>query len=74
MRKKWHTGPTVLYFILKALFALKMFKILIWIFGDVKGLIRKIKLISNSMTSQPGKQKELQYTNCPICHEVKARR
>ena len=44
------------YFILKALLILKMFKFLCWLFGHVKksGLIRKIKLISKFMTSQPG--------------------
>ena len=45
------------YFTLKALFVLKIFKFLSWLFGHVKnGLIRKIRLISKLMTSQPGKQ------------------
>ena len=46
------------YFILKALFVLKIFKLLSWLFGHVKkpGLIRKIRLISKFMTSQPGQQ------------------
>ena len=45
------------YFTLKALFVLKIFKFLAWLFGHVKnGLIRKIRLISKLMTSQPGKQ------------------
>ena len=38
------------YFALKAFFILKIFRFLSWIFG----LIRKIKLISKFMTSQPG--------------------
>ena len=45
------------YFTLKALFVLKIFKFLSWLFGHVKnGLIRKIRLISKLMTAQPGKQ------------------
>ena len=47
------------YFILKALFILKIFKFLSWLFSHVqykKGLIRKMRLISKFMTSQPGKQ------------------
>ena len=45
------------YFILKALFVLKIFRFLSWPFGHVKNdLIRKIRLILKFMTSQPGKQ------------------
>ena len=45
----------VFYFTLKAIFVLKIFKFLFQYFGRAKnGLIRKIRLISNSMTSQPG--------------------
>ena len=45
------------YFTLKALIVLKIFRTLSWHFGHVgNGLIRKIRLISKSMTSQPGKQ------------------
>ena len=44
------------YFILKALFVLKIFKILSWHIGHVEGLIRKIRLISKFLTSQHGKQ------------------
>ena len=46
------------YFILKALFALKMFTFLSWLFGHVEknGLIRKIRLILKLMPSQPGSQ------------------
>ena len=42
--------------ILNAPFALKIFKFLPWLWGDVEkiGLIRKIKLISKFVTSQPG--------------------
>ena len=42
-------------FTLKALFVLKIFKFLFWLFGMYKhGLIRKARLISKFMTSQPG--------------------
>ena len=45
------------YFTLKALFVLKIFKFLSWLFGDDKnGLIRKIRLISKFMTSHSGQQ------------------
>ena len=46
----------VFYFILKALFVLKIFKFLSWHSRHVEknGSIRKIMLISKSMTSQPG--------------------
>ena len=45
-----------LYFILKAFFVLKIFKFLSQLFGHVEknGFIRKIRLISKIMTSQPG--------------------
>ena len=44
------------YFILKALFVLKMFKPLSWLFGHVEKTAwsEKIRLISKFMTSQPG--------------------
>ena len=46
------------YFILKALFVLKIFKFLSLLFGHVeKRLIRKIRLISKFTTSKPGKEK-----------------
>ena len=45
------------YFILKALFVLKIFKFLSRLFGHAKnGLIRKIRSASKFMTSQPGLQ------------------
>ena len=45
----------VFYFILKVLFVLRIFKFLSWLFGHVENdLIRKIRLISKLMTSQPG--------------------
>ena len=44
------------YFILKALFVLKIFKFLSRLFGQKNGLIRKIRLTSKFMTSQPGSQ------------------
>ena len=45
----------VFYFMLKALFVLKIFKFLSWLFDQVfkSGLIRKKRLISKFMTSQP---------------------
>ena len=45
-------------FILKALFVLKIFEFLSRLFGHVQknGLIRKLRLISKFMTSQPGLQ------------------
>ena len=55
--KSFKMMKNALYFILKALFVLKIFKFLSWLFGHVKnGLIRKIRLISKFMTSQLGKQ------------------
>ena len=47
------------YFILKAFFVLKIFKFLSRLFGHVgkNGLIRKIRLTSKFMTSQPGLEK-----------------
>ena len=47
---------TGFYFTLKALFVLKIFKLLSRLFGHVykNGLIRKIRLILNFMTSQSG--------------------
>ena len=45
------------YFILKALFVLKIFKFLSRLFGHAKnGLVRKIRSASKSITSQPGLQ------------------
>ena len=46
------------YFISQALFLLKIFKFLSWHFSQVEetGLIRKIRLISKLLTSQPGWQ------------------
>ena len=45
------------YFTEKVIFVLMIFKFLSWLLGHKQnGLIRKIRLISNFMTSQPGKQ------------------
>ena len=45
------------YFTLKAVFFLKMFKLLSWFFGHIENsLTRKIRLISKFTTSQPDKQ------------------
>ena len=59
------------YFILKALFILKI----LWLFCLVEknGLIRKIRLVSNPWRHNQV-NKQLQYTHCPISHEVKATR
>ena len=61
------------YFILKAPFVHKTFKFLPWLFGQVEKnrLIRNIKLMSKFMKTQLA-SKQLQYSNCPIFHEVKA--
>ena len=51
------TMKNAFYFVLKPLFVLKILRFLSWLFGHVeKHLIRKIRLISKFMTSQPGKQ------------------
>ena len=51
------TTKNALYFTLKSLFILKIFKFLFWLFGLVeKRLIGKLRLISRFMTSQHGKQ------------------
>ena len=43
------------FFTSKAFFVLKIFKSLSWLFGNVaKQPVRKIRLISNFKTSQPG--------------------
>ena len=47
----------------------KVLSILLMLYKN--SLIRKIRLISKFMTSQPGKQ-QLQYTHCPISQKVKA--
>ena len=54
------------YFILKALFVLKTF----WSCRK-NGLIRKVRLISKFMASQPGLQ-TIAITYCPISHKLKA--
>ena len=48
----------VFYFVLKALFVLKTFKFCIGplVIQKKKGLTRKKRMISKSVTSQPGKQ------------------
>ena len=48
----------VFYFTSKVIFIRKIFKFFSWLFGHVmkNGLIRKVRLISKFMTSQPGKQ------------------
>ena len=49
----WKIMKNAFYFILKAIFVLKMFVLTVWSCGK-NGLIRKMKLISKIMTSQPG--------------------
>ena len=59
------------YFTLKVLFISKIFKFCPDHFVVQKNdLIRKIKLISKLMASQPGKQ-TMQYRYCSISQEVK---
>ena len=52
----WKLMKNVFYLILKALFVLKITKFFSWLFGHVEKncLIRKKRLISTFMTSQPG--------------------
>ena len=51
------------YFTLKALLVLKMFTFFLeFLAMQLNGSIRKIRLISKFMTSQPAEQKQLQYT------------
>ena len=57
-----------IYFILKALFVLKIFKFLSQLFGHV-GKTAKIHDPTTWFTN-----KQLQYTYCPISHKVKATR
>ena len=63
------------YFTLKALFVLKIFKFFVMTFCSCRknDSIRKIKLISKSMTSQPGSQTIAIHIS-PISQEVKATR
>ena len=42
------------YFIIKALFVLKIFKYLSWLFGHVEKTTWLERLISKFLTSQPG--------------------
>ena len=54
--KPFKNDEKAFYFILKALFVLKIFKFLsrLVVHTEKKGLIRRLRLISNFMTSQPG--------------------
>ena len=49
-KKNWKMMKNAFYFILKALFVLKIFKFLSWLFGDVKKAAR----LERFMTSHPG--------------------
>ena len=61
------------YFMLKALFILKIFKVLSWVLGhEGKGLIRKLRLISKFMASQTSKQTITIHILPNISQEVKA--
>ena len=42
------------YYILKAIFVLKIFIVLSYLFGDTEKINTNIRLISKFMTSQPG--------------------
>ena len=53
------------YSILKAPFFHKIFKVLSWENDSIK----RLRTVLKFMTSQPG-NKQLQYTYCPIIHEV----
>ena len=58
------------YYTLKALFVLKTFNFCLDVLGMYKkGLIRKIRLISNFMTSG---NNQLQYAYCSVSQKVKA--
>ena len=61
------------YFTLKVLSVLKIFKFLSWLFWSYRksSLIRKTRLISTFWRHSLVK-KQLQYTYCPISHEIKA--
>ena len=72
----------VFYFILKALFVLKVFKFLSWLFGHVKKTtwLERSGIWKEDQGQIPGKirlilvNKELQHTHCSISHEWKATR
>ena len=55
-KPKKNTGFLVFYFTWKALFVLKIFKFLTWLFSQKNSLIKKITLISKFMTLQHAKQ------------------
>ena len=61
------------YFILKALFVLKIFKFLSWLFGNVeKTAWLEIWGEFRNLWRHSLVNKELQYTYCSISHELKA--
>ena len=64
----------IFYFTLKSFFVVNILKFCLDFFGHIeKRLYLKKNLISNFMTSQPGKKKQLQYTySRAICQQVKA--
>ena len=71
--QKW--WKMLFYFILKVLFILKIYKFLSWLFGHVgktAWLERKGYLRNSWHHNLVNKQ--LQYTCCPISHEVKTTR
>ena len=63
----------VFYFILKALFVLKIFKFLSWFFGGVEKRL-DLKDVNFKILPSQHEKKQLQYTYCLIYQEVKATR
>ena len=73
--KPWKNMKNAFYFILKALFLLKIFKFLSWVFGHVEKTVwlgREGQFQSLSRHNLVNKQ--LKYTYCLTSHELKARR
>ena len=64
------------YFSLKALFVFKIFEFFIFTFWSRRknGLIRKRKLISKFRRRHNLVNEQVQYTYCPLSHEIKATR
>ena len=54
--RSFKNDKNAFYFTLKALFGFKMFKLLLFLVMEKIGLISKIRLISNFVTSQLGQQ------------------
>ena len=63
---------TCLFYLKSFIHCLSLFFMTFWSCRK-KDSIRKMRLISKSMRSQPRKKKQLQHTCSPICQEVKIR-